>query len=114
MDNHKWAFDNWELNRANYIIKPDATVFLVDAHLDDLPFVIDDYPEYLYLDSLPSIYKFTDEKVTYDTFIWPAFGRGTINNIIYVSDFPQNAFEDWTKYHVEGRTYEGLRVKSIE
>lgn len=50
-----------------------------------------------------------------DTFIWQAFGRETINNIIYVSDFPgSNPFEQWTREHIRGSIYEGLRVHSIK
>ncbi|MGD6805244.1 UPF0489 family protein [Rossellomorea aquimaris] len=113
MDNHKWAFYIWELAREKSIIKSNATLFHVDAHLDDCPFVLQDNPEYIEIKGLPSLKRFTENHITYDTFIWPAFGRGTINNIIYVSDFDNEPFEDWTTNYVKGRTYEGLRVKTI-
>ncbi|WP_121615793.1 UPF0489 family protein [Virgibacillus halodenitrificans] len=113
MDNHKWAFYIWELARKKSVISPNATLIHVDAHLDDCPFVLQDNPEYLEIKELSSLKRFTENHVTYDTFIWPAFGRGTINNIIYVSDYPNEPFQDWATNYVEGRTYEGLRLRSM-
>ena len=84
------------------------------AHLDDCPFVLEDNSEYINITGLESLKDFTDYHVNIDTFIWPAFGRETINNIIYVSDFSgSKPFEEWTREHVEGRIYEGIRVHSI-
>jgi cell division protein FtsB len=37
MDQHKWAFYIWEFARERGLIKPDATLFHVDAHTDDCP-----------------------------------------------------------------------------
>ena len=115
MDQHKWAFYIWELAKEKGLIKPNATLFHVDAHLDDCPFVLDDNPEYINITGLDNLKAFTENHVNIDTFIWPAFGRETINNIIYVSDFPvSKPFEDWTREHIEGRIYEGIRVHSIQ
>ncbi|PYF02645.1 uncharacterized protein UPF0489 [Ureibacillus chungkukjangi] len=113
MDNHKWAFYIWELAREKSIINPNATLIHVDAHLDDCPFVLQDNPEYLEIEELSSLKRFTENHITYDTFIWPAFGRGTIDNIIYVSDFSSEPFEDWATNYVKGRTYTGLRVRTM-
>ncbi|WP_367387221.1 UPF0489 family protein [Bacillus vallismortis] len=115
MDQHKWAFYIWELAREKGLIKPNATLFHVDAHLDDLPFVLEDIPEYINITGIENLKAFTDKHLNIDTFIWPAFGRETINNIIYVSNFSgSKPFEDWTREHVEGRIYEGIRVHSIQ
>lgn len=113
MDNHKWAFYIWEFAIEKSLIKSNSTLFHVDAHLDDCPFGLQDNPEYLNIEGLSSLYEFTEKYVKYDTFIWPAFGRGTINNIVYVSDFQNEPFQDWATNYVKGRIYEGLRVRSI-
>ncbi|MEK5149058.1 UPF0489 family protein [Psychrobacillus sp. FSL K6-4615] len=113
MDNHKWAFYIWELAREKSIINPNATLIHVDAHLDDCPFVLQDNPEYLEINELSTLKEFTENHITYDTFIWPAFGRATIDNIIYVSDFYNEPFEEWATDFVKGRTYKGLRVRSM-
>jgi hypothetical protein len=54
--------------------------------------------------------------VRIDSFIWPAFGRGTINHVIYVSDFSGSRpfAEGWDREYVEGRIYEGIRVHTIQ
>ncbi|MFS1519584.1 UPF0489 family protein [Bacillus sp. SCS-151] len=116
MDQHKWAFYIWELTREKGLIQPNATLFHVDAHLDDCPFVLEDNPEYINIKGLENIKAFTENYVNIDTFIWPAFGRETINNIIYVSDFAgsNEPFDDWSRKRVEGRIYEGVRVHSIQ
>ncbi|MDV3448807.1 UPF0489 family protein [Bacillus safensis] len=115
MDQHKWAFYIWELAREEGLIMPNATLFHVDAHLDDVPSVLQDNPEYIDIEGLENIKSFTDKSIQNFTFIWPAFGRETINNIIYVSDFSRSdPFEEWTRENVAGRIYEGIRVHSIE
>lgn len=115
MDQHKWAFYIWEIAREKGLIKPNATLFHVDAHLDDCPFVLEDNPEYINITGYENLKAFTENHVKIDTFIWPAFGRGTINNIIYVSDFlGSEPFEEWTKEYIEGRIYDGIRVNSIK
>lgn len=115
MDQHKWAFYIWELAKEKGLIKPNATLFHVDAHLDDCPFVLEDNPEYINISGKDNLKDFTESYIKIDTFIWPAFGRKTINNIIYVSDYwKSDPFEDWTREYVKGRNYEGIRVKSIQ
>jgi hypothetical protein len=115
MDQHKWAFYIWELAKEKELIKPNATLFHVDAHLDDRPWVIEDNPEYINITGLENLKSFTCKHLDIDNFIWPAFGRETINKIIYVSDFSSSdPFEEWTREHVEGRIYEGIRVHSIQ
>ncbi|WP_044640301.1 hypothetical protein [Risungbinella massiliensis] len=81
--------------------------------MDDCPFVLEDNPEYSDIQELEALKVFTKEFVTYDTFIWPAFGRGTINNIIYVSNFFDDPFNERTRNLINNRIYEGIRVRSI-
>jgi len=94
---HNWAFAAWESHKRAGKVKPNATLIHVDAHLDDIW-------DGLEVEGLHDIKKYEDVfevagKMQIENFIWPAVGTGTIDKVIYISQFSHIKdpfdFEDW-------------------
>lgn len=104
MVNHKWAFIIWEYNKIKKFIKEHACLVHVDTHLDDVPELV--LNQNVILASTPQdlvdIVNYEQGEDRYepelrmDNFIIPSFLRGTIQDIIYVSN-PENKKEATTK-----------------
>lgn len=113
MRDHQWAFYAWELARQNFFIKAPTTLFHIDAHLDDLPDALE-IPGWEKIDTPEEALNFT-ENLNIDNFIWPAFARGTVDQIVYVTQEDQEeGFEEWTKYRVPGKVYTGIHLRSFD
>ncbi|TDL31196.1 hypothetical protein E2R51_15540 [Jeotgalibacillus sp. S-D1] len=122
---HNWAFPVWELQKRAGKLKPNAILVHVDAHLDDIwdGLEVEGLHE---MKNSEDVFEVT-KKLKIENFIWPAVGTGTIDRVIYVSQFsniedPFN-FEDWNLSHPEMKPvkeilnkgkYTGLRYWSIE
>lgn len=122
---HNWAFAAWELHKKAGEIKPNATLIHIDAHLDDVW-------DGLEVEGLFDIEKYKDvfdvtEKMKIDNFIWPAVGTGTIDKVIYVSQYTHIEdpfdFKDWSLSHPQMKPvreildrgkYTGLRYWNLE
>lgn len=122
---HNWAFAAWELHRRGGQVKPNATLIHVDAHLDDIW-------DGLEVEGLHEIKKYEDVfevagRMKIENFIWPAVGTGTIDKVIYVSQYSHVEdpfdFEDWNlsqpemmpvKEILDSGKYVGLRYWSLE
>ncbi|MFS0687801.1 UPF0489 family protein [Sporosarcina sp. 179-K 8C2 HS] len=122
---HNWAFAAWELHKRAGKIKPNATLIHVDAHLDDIW-------DGLEVEGLHTIEKSEDVfdvagKMKIENFIWPAVGTGTIDKVIYISQYSHIEdpfdFEDWNLFHPEMKPvkeilergkYVGLRYWNLE
>jgi hypothetical protein len=122
---HNWAFAAWELHKRAGKIKPNATLIHVDAHLDDIW-------DGLEVEGLRDIEKYEDVfdvagKMKIENFIWPAVGTGTIDKVIYVSQYSHIEdpfdFKDWNLFHPDMRPvkeildrgkYIGLRYWNLE
>jgi len=99
MVNHKWAFIVWEIARIHKTINENALLVHVDSHLDDVPelvvderyFVAENEQDFIELVQFERSEEDEDSHSTnyelkMDNFIFPAFLRSTIQDIIYVSD----------------------------
>lgn len=100
MVNHKWAFAVWESARISQLINENALLVHVDSHLDDLPQLVEDERYFKAQSENDILYlvKFerseeddknfsTNYELNNANFIFPAFLRNTIQDIIYVSDY---------------------------
>ena len=100
MVDHKWAFVVWESARINGLIDENALLVHVDSHLDDIPELVDDdrFFKAKSESDILDLVKFkrskedkknisTNYELSKDNFIFPAFLRNTIQDIIYVSDY---------------------------
>ncbi|MGG0287193.1 UPF0489 family protein [Peribacillus butanolivorans] len=122
---HNWSFAAWELHKREGLIRPNATLIHVDAHLDDIW-------DGLEVEGLHDIKTEEDvfevtEKLKIENFIWPAVGTGTIDKVIYVSqqDYGDDPFdfEEWdfsypqlkpVKDILDNNKYIGLRYWNLE
>lgn len=99
MVNHKWAFVIWEIARIRKTINEKAILIHVDSHLDDVPELVED-ERYFSANSIEDFLRLaeyerseldedeftTNYELRMDNFIIPSFLRGTIQDIMYVSD----------------------------
>ncbi|MED1713453.1 UPF0489 family protein [Bacillus paralicheniformis] len=122
---HNWAFAAWELKKRAGELTPDATLFHVDAHLDDVWDGLE--VEGLYdIKNSKDIFN-VSRKLKIDNFIWPAIGTGTINNVIYISQQSYGGdpfdFKDWdytdvqlmpVKKILDSNKHNGFRYRTIE
>lgn len=100
MVNHKWAFVIWEYARIQRRLKKNTCLVHVDTHLDDVPELVGNRKALTAntIEELLEIaYYIQDEENTelelrMDNFIIPSFLRGTIQDIVYVSN-PDNEKE---------------------
>lgn len=119
MVNHKWAFVIWECAKIQQMLKENACLVHVDTHLDDVPELVDNQKA-LTANTVEELFEFAyyeqDEeipelKLRMDNFIMPSFLRGTIQDIVYVSN-PDNEKEASTKEITVKDMYEAANGNS--
>jgi len=119
MVNHKWAFVVWECAKIQQILKDNACLVHVDTHLDDVPELVDNQ-KVLTANTIEELFEIAyyeqDEEnreleLRMDNFIIPSFLRGTIQDIVYVSN-PDNVQEANAKEITVKEIYEAASDNS--
>ena len=120
MVNHKWAFIVWECAKIQQMLKENACLVHVDTHLDDVPELVDNQKaltantveELLEIAYYERSEENSELELRMDNFIIPSFLRGTIQDIVYVSN-PDNEKEANTKEITVNDMYEAANDNSF-
>ncbi|GAF20710.1 hypothetical protein JCM19047_363 [Bacillus sp. JCM 19047] len=119
MVDHKWAFVVWEYAKIKKIIREKACLVHVDTHLDDVPELVDNQ-KVLSANSIDDLFEiahykrdpdgddFQELELREDNFLIPSFLRGTIQDIVYVSN-SENQSEVNTKEFTVRDIYESVK-----
>lgn len=114
MRDHNWAYYAWDIAKSLNYIKEESSLFHIDAHLDDLSDQLEwEENNWDKVCSLSDSYNYA-AKTGIAEFIAPAFAKGLINNIVFVTnEDSQDAFYK-DNMVIANRNYTGEHYRSFQ
>ncbi|WP_256715984.1 UPF0489 family protein [Paenibacillus odorifer] len=96
MRDHNWAFAAWEISKLEKRIVKNSLVVHVDSHFDDVPdgLIVNGLFEAETVEDIINVSRSYDRSLGQtpesnlmhiDNFIWASIGRGTVDEVIFVS-----------------------------
>ncbi|MNB85001.1 hypothetical protein D3C75_318850 [compost metagenome] len=96
MRDHNWSFAAWEISKLEKRIKKNSLVVHVDSHFDDVPdgLIVNGLFEAETIEDILKVSRSYDRSsgqtpesnlMHIDNFIWASVGRGTVEEVIFVS-----------------------------